>query len=366
MDTNTLLQDVEHKLGKEAERIGSAIPYIAENGRYEDMGKEDICWWTNGFWPGILWLLSHDTKDRKYARLAKKTEGRLDDALSSFLGLHHDVGFMWLLSSVASYRLTGDMRSYERALHAATILAGRYNPLSRSIRSWNDGYDGYVIIDSLMNINLLYWASEVTGDPRFKAIAMTHADTILAHHLQEDGHVVHIVDFDPNDGSVRSIPVGQGYASGSAWSRGQSWGIYGFALSYRHTGEERYLLASRRIADYYLSHIREYGYVPPVDFLSPKEPAFDDTTSGTCAACGLLELAEHLKGKEGGTYREGARRIIEACVGKWGDFDAETDGILGGGSGSWHGEKHHEKIIYGDYFLLEALLRLEGKSYLLW
>jgi unsaturated chondroitin disaccharide hydrolase len=79
-----------------------------------------------------------------------------------------------------------------------------------------------------------------------------------------------------------------------------------------------------------------------------------------------LELAEHLKGKEGGTYREGARRIIEACVGKWGDFDAETDGILGGGSGSWHGEKHHEKIIYGDYYLLEALLRLEGKSYLLW
>ena len=203
----------EHKLRAVRERSAEKIPNRAVDGVHNNKifeGDRDdadgICWWTNGFWAGMLWQAYHATCDDRYAEIARFTERTLDECFSCYYGLHHDVGFMWLPSAVADYRLTGDADARRRGLHAAQLLAGRFNPAG-FIRAWNDFPDpetdtrGWAIIDCLFNIPLLYWASEETGDPRFKKIAMTHADTVAANFIRADGSVRHIVEFDPETGA---------------------------------------------------------------------------------------------------------------------------------------------------------------------
>lgn len=359
-----LLEKTENKIIREAERLGSTIPYIPENGRYVDMAARDISWWTNGFWPGLLWLVYSDRQNECVRKTAESVEEELDRALALFTGLHHDVGFMWRHSAASDYDLTGNRRSLERAMHASTILAGRFNPGAGVIESWNKGYDGYVIIDSLMNLPLLYWMSDLTSRPGFREIASIHASTLLRTHLRDDGHVVHIAVLDEK-GNVASVPPGQGAAEESAWSRGQSWGLYGFALSYRHTGEKKFLEASVRIADYYISQVKKTGYIPRTDFTVDEGAV--DTTSAVCAVCGLIELGEHLGSEKATFYKDNASLILSAVIEKWADFDPLTDGILSGGTVSYNAPRKEEKIIYGDYFLLEALLRITGRyRYRMW
>lgn len=365
MDIKELLRKTEDKIIAERERLGSSIPYMPVDGHYVDMADTDIAWWTNGFWPGMLWLTYNDTKCESLKRCAVEIENKLDRAFEEFTGLHHDVGFMYRHSAAADYDITGSQRALARAMHAATILAGRFNPSAGAIRSWNDGYDGYVIIDSLMNLSLLYWMSERTNNPSFRNIAKLHAETLIRTHLRDDGHVVHIAKLDDN-GNVVDIPAGQGCSSGSAWSRGQSWGIYGFALSYSHTSDKRFLDAAIKVADYYIENVRKTDYIPLVDFMAP-ECRYDDSTSAMCAVCGLLEIAEHLDGDKREYYRAIAEKILLNTIEKWADFDPSRDGILSGGTVAYNSEDKEVKIIYGDYFMLEALLRLNGRyCYRIW
>jgi unsaturated chondroitin disaccharide hydrolase len=368
METTQLLSLVTHKLSVECDRIGTQIPYIPTQGTYSDMGKTDIAWWTNGFWPGILWQMYHATGESKYLVTARGIEQRLDAAMEQFLSVHHDVGFMWLPSAVADWRLTGDRHAYARGLHAATILAGRFNPMGKFIRAWNESPAGRVIIDSLMNINILYWATDVTKDPRFASIARLHADTLLRTHVRPDGSCAHIADLDPETGMVQEYPPCQGFSPSSAWSRGQSWAIYGYALSYRHTGEQRYLDAAKRIGRYFLTESEKSGNVPLVDFRAPATPVIYDTTAGSCAACGFLEIANACEdGKEADFWKEAAQATITSCCAAWANYDEKTDGILGGGTVAYHTKEYiHVPIIYGDYFLLEALLRLQQQEFTLW
>ena len=254
---------------------------------------------------------------------------------------------MWLHSAVADYRLTGNTKSLQRGLHAANILAGRYNPKGHFIRAWNPECDpsldtrGIAIIDCMMNIPLLYWASEMTGDSRFKTIAMEHADTVLAHTIRPDGSCNHIVVFDPDTGEYLDNPGGQGYESGSSWSRGQSWAIYGMALSYAYTGEKRYLEAAKRTAHYFIANVSMNGYVPLVDFRAPEEPVLIDTSAGVIAACGLLEIASHVGELEQKLYMENAVRILRTLEEKYCDWDPENDAVLGYGTGAYHGRRHY-------------------------
>ena len=219
-------EKLDQKLKKECERIGNKIPYIPENGHYEqDLGESDIAWWTNGFWGGLMWQMYHATGDEVYKEKAENVEKRLDQSLEEYEGLYHDVGFMWMHTAVADYRLTGGR-------HAANLLAGRFNILGNFIRAWNDDKAGWMIIDCLMNLSLLYWASETDQDPRFTAIAKRHADKAMEVLLRKDGSANHIGILDPENGEVLEFPGGQGYGEGSSWSRGQSWALYGFAISY--------------------------------------------------------------------------------------------------------------------------------------
>lgn len=361
-------QKIVRKISAECDRIGSKIPYIAEDGIYkEDKTDTDIVWWTNGFWPGILWQMYHATKEKKYLNTARAVEEKLDRALDVYTGLHHDVGFMWLHSAVADYRLTGSERSKTRALHAAHLLAGRYNPRGKFIRSWNRDRSGWVIVDSMMNIPLLYWARDEIKDPRFEYIATDHADTVMKYTVRQDGSCNHVIVLDPSDGKLLETPGGQGYASGSSWSRGQAWAIYGFALSYLHTGKEEYLDTAKKVAHYFIAQTNLTGNVAVIDFRAPKEPVYWDSTAGVCAACGMLEIANHVPDVEKEFYIHAAIRILKATDERFCNWKEDYDSIVQMGSGSYHTEHdRHVPIIYGDYFMIEAVLRLLDKDILLW
>ena len=151
-------------------------------------------------------------------------------------------------------------RSLARGLHAAHLLAGRYNPRGKFIRSWNRDRAGWVIVDSMMNVPLLYWAEDVIDDPRFKYIAMDHVDTVMNNTVRQDGSCNHIIVLDPTNGELLETPGGQGYASGSSWSRGQAWAIYGFALSYLHTDKKEYLDTAKKAVSY--THLDVYKRQP--------------------------------------------------------------------------------------------------------
>lgn len=356
------------KMEAQCGRIGSEVPYTLVNGRRTDRMATDPYWWTNGFWPGMLWLMYKDTKNEKYRSAAEAIEERFDTVLAGYEGLHHDVGFQWILSAGLDYKLTGNKRSRVRALHAANLLAGRYNPRGRFIRAWNMDRTGWIIVDCMMNLPLLYWASKEIDDPRYKYIAIDHADTALKYLVRPDGSCNHIGILDPHNGELLETPAGQGYAPGSSWSRGQSWALYGFALSYIHTGYHKYLDASLRIARYVLSSLARTDFIPPVDYKAPDEPKKIDTSAGTIAAAGLVTLAGIEKNPERENCLDGAVNILRAIEAAHVDWDPKTDFIVKMGTAQYHGktEELHVPLIYGDYYFLESLCRLRYPDFEIW
>lgn len=372
-----IYKQIDAKLQAECTRLGGKIPYIAEHGRYvKDAGVETPFWWTNGFWAGMLWQMYASTGNELYKETAKKSEIVMEKNLSGFVGLHHDVGFQYLHTAVADYRLTGDEKAKIMGLHAASLLAGRFNPTGNFIRAWNDGNGprgetgkkpGWMIIDCMMNIPLLYWAGKEMEDPRFTDIANRHAETAMRVLLRPDGSCNHIGILDPETGEVISLPGGQGYGEGSSWSRGQAWAVYGFALAFLHTGNQEFLDAAKRAAHYFLANVAMTGYVSLVDFRAPKEPVYWDTTATACAACGLLQIAEMVPEFEKDLYYDGAVKMLMALSEAHCDWNLKTDGILQNGTAAyWRDTDRHVSIIYGDYFYVEGILRLLGKEFMIW
>jgi unsaturated chondroitin disaccharide hydrolase len=364
-----IFEKLNLKLKAECSRMENILPYIPRDGRYHDLDtREGIYWWTNGFWPGMLWQMYQAAGNETYRKQAEAVEKRLDEALEGYEGLHHDVGFMWLHTSVANYRLTGNRESRRRGLHAANLLAGRYNPAGKFIRAWNEDRRGWIIIDTMMNLPLLYWASRETGDPRFLFIAENHADTAMNAIIRPDGSSNHIAILSPDTGERLETPAGQGYAPGSSWSRGQSWAVYGFALSSRYTGRKQYLDTAKKTAHYVIANFAQNGWLPLVDFRSPREPRKYDSTAAMISACGLLEIASQAGEYEQALYAGSAIMILRACEKSFADWDLQRDGIMGKGTAAYHDGPDNTEvpIIYGDYFFTEAILRLIGKDFLIW
>ena len=375
---NTLAK-FEEKMSWLSEKSKDKIPALAVEGVHDDrsdLSKEwnhddGLYWWTNGFWGGMLWLMYAATGEKKYAEIASVSEQKLDACFEGFCGLHHDVGFMWMPTSVASWRLTGNPDSRRRALHAANLLMGRFNPAGNFIRAWNDIPEseddtrGWAIIDSLFNITLLYWAYGETKDPRFYHVAVKHADKLLEHFIRPDGSVRHIVEFDPVTGEYVRDYGGQGYAQGSSWTRGQTWALYGFTLSYVHTKDQKYLDAAKRVAHYFIANIPEDGFIQ-VDFRQPKEPLYYDDTAAAVASCGLIEIAKHLPEPEKEMYIRAAVKMLKALDEHHCDWSEENDCFLTHCSSAYHSPKHNHTLVYADCFFLEALMKLEGKEFLLW
>lgn len=368
---------IREKMDWVSEKNRDKIPYTTdENGNYDDRADQSrewniddgLNWWTNGFWGGMMWLMYQDTKEEKYAQIARVSESRLEQCFADYYGLHHDVGFMFVPTAVADYRLTGNAYSRKVALHAANLLAGRFNPVGKFIRAWNDLEEdtrGWAIIDCMFNISLLYWATEETKDPRYKQIAMMHADTVMENFVRPDGSVNHIVEFDPETGAfVRSLG-GQGYGEGSSWSRGQGWAVYGFMISYLHTGKTAYLETAKKVAHYCMANIPESGIVL-VDFRQPKEPAWEDSCGACVIAGGLLEIAKHVPKLEQELYRNAAVKILKAIAETRADFGRDCDAIVQNCTASYHNEKHHVTMSYADYYFMEAIYKLTGTGTLLW
>jgi unsaturated chondroitin disaccharide hydrolase len=368
------------KMKAECARIGTMIPYSTKDGTYHDLDMPGgINFWTNGFWPGMLWQMYQATGEESYKTAAEGVELRLEKTLSTFEELDHDIGFLFLPSAVANYRVTGNKDARRRGLHAANLLAARYNMAGGFIRAWNDNMSGMfpglddvsgsMIIDCMMNIPLLYWASEETQDPRYAQVAESHARTAQQHIVRADGSCNHILFFDSKTGERIDNPGGQGYEKGSSWSRGQSWAVYGFALSYRHTGNPEFLDTAKKCAHYCIANLAVNDWLPLVDYRAPKEPVKYDSTAGMITACGLLELAGHVGEFEKRLYLDAALRILRACDEKFNNWNPEEDSIVDGGTFFYHdpdGSNTEVPIIYGDYFLIEAILRLKGNGLFIW
>lgn len=375
MERKWISEAYEKILAKEkkvAQRSRNKIPYTTKDGVFDDRGKTEICWWTNGFWGGMMWQLYHATKDPVYLENALRTEIRLDENLMNRQGMDHDSGFKWLPTAVAHYRLTGDMASRNRALLAADNLAGRFNPVGKFIRAWNnwdgneDGsFAGRAIIDCMMNLPLLYWAGDELHDPKFYHVAKMHADTAIRNFIREDGSAKHIIEFDAGTGEYLHSVGGQGYGHGSSWTRGQAWAVYGFVLSYIHTKEERYLATSKKVADYFIANIPASKLIP-VDFRQPGTPAYEDSTAAAIASCGLIELAKYVPVNEKSKYEDAALGMLRALADKRCNWDGNVDNLVEKCTAAYHDAEHEFPIIYGDYYFIEAIWKLMGKELFIW
>jgi len=352
------------KLEKTSKKIGANFPHASVNGVYE---LERPNWWTAAFWPGILWQVYQETQDENLKLIAEECEVKLDAVFDYFYTMHHDVGFMWKLNSVSRYKLLGSEDSKKRALMVAHILMGRFNVNGNYIQAWNnwaDGDDksGWSIIDTMMNLPLLYWASEETENPRFKAVAMKHADTVIEHFIREDGAVHHIVEFDSTTGEVKGHIGGQGHAPFSAWARGAGWALYGMSLCHYYTGEERYLQAAKKVAHFFIANLPD-DFVPVWDFRIPEEVTpYRDSSAGAIAASGLLLLAEQVEDLESRPYRRVGEKILKSLYENYGTWDDDSqEGMLLHGVSNYMKSKFVDNpLIYGDFYFVEGIARLKG------
>ena len=318
--------------------------------------------WTSGFYPGLLWLLYEHTRKPEWADRARRATAALESQQSN--GGTHDLGFMLYCSYGNGYRLTSDAAYKPVLLHAAETLSGRFNPTVGCIRSWDFGKWSFpVIIDNMMNLELLFWASNAGGDKLFRDVAVRHAQTTLKNHFRDDGSSFHVVSYDPKSGAVEEKGTHQGFAAGSAWARGQVWGLYGYTMTYRETKDPKFLAAAVRIADFLLGHRNlPADGVPYWDFDAPDIPkAPRDVSAAAIMASALLELAT-FEGVDHSKYTAAADRILASLSSP--PYRSERVGdnqgfILGHSVGNLPGKSEIDvPITYADYYYVEALLRV--------
>lgn len=361
--------DAETRVAALAERLGGAFLHATRDGRYTPHDADE---WTSGFWPGLLLLAYRRTGEPALLAAAAQAETELERAVCDdrLYLLHHDVGFQFSPTAVMRYKCTGDPVARRRGFLAANLLMGRFNPAGAGfIEAWNtEDRRGLVIIDTMMNLPLLFWAAEEFQQPRFRNAALAHARTVLHTHIRPDGSTNHIVRFDQVSGAPLEARGGQGYAPDSCWSRGQSWALYGFALAHRYSRDPAFLAAARRVADSFLAALPPEG-VPPWDFRAPNAAAAPrDSSAGAIAASGLLELAAMLAAGEGQPYAHAAADLLLALTARCGPAAGpDHDALLRHATGNLpKGQNIDVALIYGDYYYLEALQKLDGLSESCW
>ena len=322
--------------------------------------------WISGFFPANIWFLYEYTRDPKWLDMARRRTAPLD-TLRRYTKTH-DLGFMVGCPCAAAYRLTGEEAYRQLLIDASDALLTRFSPAVGLIRSWDnkngDPNPYRVIIDNMMNLEMLFMVSKLTGDKRYYDIAVCHADNTLKNHFRPDNSCFHIVCYDAETGHVTGQRGGQGYSAASAWSRGQSWALYGFTMCYRETGDPRYLDRAVKCAEYFINHPRlPEDLVPYWDYDAPGIPDEPrDASAAAITASALLELAKYAPGKEKSYYGT-ARKILTSLASdrylipagkKCGFLIDHSVGSKPSGS------QVDVPIIYGDYYFLEALLRLKN------
>lgn len=336
-------------------------PRTYEDGNVKFVNFKD---WTSGFFPGSLWLIYELTGDEKCKTEAKIYTGLLDSA--QYRKNTHDLGFILYCSYGNGYRLTADSSYRQVLLNGAKSLMTRYNPQIGLIRSWDFNKDIWqypVIIDNMMNLEFLLWASKETGDTTFRKACVSHADKTLINHYRPDNSCFHVVDYDTINFSPRHKQTHQGYSDSSFWVRGQAWGLYGFTMMYRETGDKKYLAQAQHIASFILNHPRlPEDKIPYWDFDAPNIPDEPrDASAAAVIASALIELSSYIP--EDRTYLSTAETILKnlssdqylSARGENGLF------ILKHSTGNWPNKSEIDTPLnYADYYYLEALLRYKN------
>lgn len=340
------------------------FPRTLENGDVKLVGVGD---WTAGFFPGSLWYLYEATGDAKWRLAAADYTTRT--APAKFDKTQHDLGFMLGAGYGNGYRLTGDPAYRDALLAGATTLVTRFNPKVGSIQSWdlwkNSTWTFPVIVDNLMNLELLTWAARTALEPRYRDVAVTHADTTLRNHFRPDGSSVHLVDYDPASGKVRGRVTVQGHADTSSWARGQAWALYGYTMMYRETRKPDYLEQAHKVAAFFMNHPRlPADKVPYWDFDDPAIPtAPRDSSAAAIVASALLDLARFADAGRADRYRAFAEAQLRSLASP----AYLASGGANGGFLLMHATGHKPAgkeidvpLNYADYYFLEALLRLKN------
>ena len=356
------LTRVTRKLDKNIVAFGDKFPGEAcEKGVWP---RTDNVEWTTSFWPGQLWLAwemtgkAHyrDAAERYLPSFARRIEQRIDTAT-------HDLGFLYSLSCISAWRLTGNEAARRSALLAAERLMERFNPTARIIQAWGDLNDpeqqGRMIIDCNLNVPLLFWAANETGNPRWREAASRHLAQAARYLVREDASTFHTFYMNVHNGKPLRGDTHQGFSDSSCWSRGQAWGIYGFALGYAHTGDAWQPELSRRLTHYFLNRLPE-DFVCYWDLIFTAENnQYRDTSAAAIAVCGLAELLKLLPLTD--PLRPAYGNAIELIMRNLREryFAHAQDGLLREGVYNFGRNMGiNEPNLWGDYFYFEALVRL--------
>jgi unsaturated chondroitin disaccharide hydrolase len=319
-------------------------------------------WWTSGYFPGALWLMYQATGDASWRTAAAARQAGLESQKDNTSA--HDVGLVLRDSFGLGFDLTGTTTYRDVALTGARSLATRYSGVVHAVRSWDNpsgapGSDFRVIVDNMMTIELLFWASKHGGDASLADMALQHALTSMGSHVRADGSTWHLVIFDSTNGAVKRKQTVQGYADGSTWARGQAWAVYGFTMAYRESGDARLLATARRVADWYVAHLPSDS-VPYWDFDAPgipNEPR--DSSAAAIAASGLIELSSlETDAVRRARYLDAAKATLTSLSSPayLAEGTSSRSILLHGTANKPAGDYDHG-LIYGDYYFLEALLR---------
>jgi unsaturated chondroitin disaccharide hydrolase len=356
--TTLLLKEVEKSADPAKPELIS--PRTLENGNLKLVATRD---WTSGFFPGVLWYLDEYYKTDQWKAAAQKFTTYMEKEKTN--GTTHDMGFKVFSSVGNAFRLTGDAHDKEVIIEAAKTLSTRFNPKTGVILSWDHSRDKWVnpvIIDNMMNLELLFEATKLTGDSSFYKIAVSHANTTMKNHFREDFSSYHVVDYDPKTGEVLKKTTHQGYSNSSAWARGQAWGLYGYTMCYRYTKNPVYLKQAENIAKFIFNNPNmPKDLVPYWDFNAPQIPNEPrDASAAAVIASGLYELSKY--SKQGGDYYKKANQILNSLSTTYIAPVGTAKGfILLHSTGSKPSNSEVDvPINYADYYYLEALLRYKN------
>jgi len=373
----------QHKLdGKIGAAVSAAQKQYAFLGKQVSVGRypktfvggkvetSDSGWWCSGFYPGTLLLL-----DEMHPNPALKKEAVAflsDLKKEQFNKTTHDLGFMMYCSFGNAQRLEPKPEYKEILLNSAKSLTSRFNEKAGCIQSWDAapwnkaGKDEMpVIIDNMMNLELLFWATRISGDSTYHKVAVRHADTTMKNHFRPDYSTYHVVVYSKDSGDVRKRITNQGAADGSAWARGQAWGLYGYTMAYRETKNARYLKQAKGIADFVLNHPNlPKDKIPYWDFNAPGIPdALRDSSSGAIIASALLELARYCDETTAKTYFKAAETMLETLMSQEYTGKEGSNGgfLLRHGVGNMPNKTEIDTpLSYGDYYYIEALQRYKN------
>lgn len=358
----TNLQLAEEQESLMLEKIGDSIlnpRSINKDGSLKLVESHD---WTSGFFPGCLWYLYEYTKDDKWKKSAEFFTHNVEQ--EQFNGGTHDMGFKMFCSYGNGYRLTANEKYKDILLQSAKTLSTRFNPKIGCIRSWDHYKSNWqypVIIDNMMNLELLFWASKVSGDSTYYKIAVTHANTTMKNHFRDDYSTWHVVNYDSVTGKVISKETHQGYSNESCWSRGEAWALYGYTMCYRETKDRSYLIQAQHIAEYILTNKNlPQDMIPYWDYNAPNIPNEERDASAAAIMCSAFYELSSYDGNEKEKYRSAADKILTSLSSPnyMSEKGENENFILMHSVGSKPANSEVDvPLIYADYYLLEANLR---------